>query len=461
MPHELTSLRVEEISSVDSGAGKGVNVMLIKRHMGGGMADDGNYISGVHKREFTAEERREAAGSGAALPDGSFPIHDKADLHNAMQALGRAKDPAKVKAHIRSRARALGLTGELSDAFKSRGMFAKVLGLIGIAKGAKDFDAAQADAETQEYADGMMAEFREAICSLQDAVCSTLNDPEVSDKDAALKSIFAQFVEHIGGVVPEGVEQAMTAAGLTAAGYELSPQGTLTKRDTPMTEDEKKAMAEEKDKREKAEKRFAAVLKMSDKHKAFMNHEDATMPSGGKEAFADMEPGERDEHMAKNPIEAEEGETEKRLKAIEKKFDAEIAKRDDEIRKLRDENAVSKSAVELVEFKKRAAGMGLPEGFGETLQKAYGGDKDAIGKMEQAIKALNEQGNTAALFKNFGTTNGANGSASGDVAAKVAEMQKANPNLSERAARVKLFEKSEHSDLRKRYDAEMRGERAA
>jgi hypothetical protein len=52
------------------------------------------------------------------LPDGSFPIETLEDLHNAMQAAGRAKDPAKVKAHIRTRAAALGLTDELSDAFK-------------------------------------------------------------------------------------------------------------------------------------------------------------------------------------------------------------------------------------------------------------------------------------------------------------------------------------------------------
>ena len=41
---------------------------------------------------------------------------------------------------------------------------------------------------------------------------------------------------------------------------------------------------------------------MSDKHKAFMNHSDAKMPKGGKDAFADMEPAERDAHMKSNPL---------------------------------------------------------------------------------------------------------------------------------------------------------------
>jgi hypothetical protein len=42
------------------------------------------------------------------MPDGSFPIADEEDLHNAIQAIGRAKDPEAAKAHIKKRARALG-----------------------------------------------------------------------------------------------------------------------------------------------------------------------------------------------------------------------------------------------------------------------------------------------------------------------------------------------------------------
>ena len=73
----------------------------------------------AQKAEFSDDERKKLAKSGAAMPDGSFPIRNAADLHNAMQAIGRAKDPAKAKAHIRARARALGLESQLSDAFKA------------------------------------------------------------------------------------------------------------------------------------------------------------------------------------------------------------------------------------------------------------------------------------------------------------------------------------------------------
>lgn len=59
-------------------------------------------------REVDTEERKKSADKGHALPDGSFPIETVEDLKNAIQAIGRAKDPAKAKAHIKKRARALG-----------------------------------------------------------------------------------------------------------------------------------------------------------------------------------------------------------------------------------------------------------------------------------------------------------------------------------------------------------------
>lgn len=59
-------------------------------------------------REVDSEERKRLAKEGNALPDGSFPIANVDDLKNAIQAIGRAKDPAAAKAHIKKRARALG-----------------------------------------------------------------------------------------------------------------------------------------------------------------------------------------------------------------------------------------------------------------------------------------------------------------------------------------------------------------
>lgn len=60
-------------------------------------------------REFSAKERKSAAESGAAMKGGGFPIKNKKDLKNAMQALGRAKNRSATIAHIKKRARALGV----------------------------------------------------------------------------------------------------------------------------------------------------------------------------------------------------------------------------------------------------------------------------------------------------------------------------------------------------------------
>lgn len=54
------------------------------------------------------EHREKLADKNKALPDGSFPIENEEDLKNAIQAIGRAKNPARAKAHIKRRARALG-----------------------------------------------------------------------------------------------------------------------------------------------------------------------------------------------------------------------------------------------------------------------------------------------------------------------------------------------------------------
>lgn len=59
-------------------------------------------------REFSTESRERLAKSGKALAGGGFPIPDVDALKRAIQSIGRAKDPAATKAHIRKRARALG-----------------------------------------------------------------------------------------------------------------------------------------------------------------------------------------------------------------------------------------------------------------------------------------------------------------------------------------------------------------
>ena len=69
------------------------------------------------KRLYGTEKRQEMAKEGIAMPDGGYPIKDRADLENAIQAFGRAKDKDATKAHIRKRAADLDLTDLLPEAW--------------------------------------------------------------------------------------------------------------------------------------------------------------------------------------------------------------------------------------------------------------------------------------------------------------------------------------------------------
>lgn len=57
--------------------------------------------------EFTSKQREKLADEKEAMPDGSYPIRNRADLKNAIQAFGRSKNPEKTKAWIKRRAREL------------------------------------------------------------------------------------------------------------------------------------------------------------------------------------------------------------------------------------------------------------------------------------------------------------------------------------------------------------------
>ncbi len=96
----MRSFKLNEVSAVTNPAQEGARVTIMKR-------------------DFSADERRAAASSGAAMPDGSFPIKNGGDLKNAIRLVGHAKDPAAAKRHIISRARSLGLTSSLPDDWTS------------------------------------------------------------------------------------------------------------------------------------------------------------------------------------------------------------------------------------------------------------------------------------------------------------------------------------------------------
>lgn len=72
----------------------------------------------MDKRDYSAEARRRMASEGQAMPDGSFPIANRADLQNAIQSVGRASSYAAAKAHIIRRAKALNAIDMLPEDWK-------------------------------------------------------------------------------------------------------------------------------------------------------------------------------------------------------------------------------------------------------------------------------------------------------------------------------------------------------
>ena len=70
----------------------------------------------VKDRNYSAAERKEMAGDGRALPDGSYPINDAHDLASAaILARSGHGDVAAAKKHIGKRAKELGVANPLDD----------------------------------------------------------------------------------------------------------------------------------------------------------------------------------------------------------------------------------------------------------------------------------------------------------------------------------------------------------
>lgn len=84
-----------------------------------GMRDvDGDGTDGLYwlaKKDYSEDKRKEMAANGEAMPGGGYPIKDRGDLKDAIQAFGRAKDKVATKKHIIARAKALGATDMLPE----------------------------------------------------------------------------------------------------------------------------------------------------------------------------------------------------------------------------------------------------------------------------------------------------------------------------------------------------------
>ena len=72
--------------------------------------------------KYNADDRRRMASNGQAMPDGSYPIADEEDLHNAIHAVGRGgSSHDAIRRHIIKRAKALGLSSAIPDNWDASG----------------------------------------------------------------------------------------------------------------------------------------------------------------------------------------------------------------------------------------------------------------------------------------------------------------------------------------------------
>lgn len=507
----MEKFKLSAIAAVDKPCQEGARAVIMKRAEGGeaynglylakrdGESDLPLLVETYLKRDFSDDRRKELASSGAALPDGSFPIENRGDLRNAVRALGRAKNRARAKAHIVSRARALGATSSLPDTWKSSNFrllkhltndevmqgFDKAVSALKAEQQAADFNGEQANAECREYANGLLEELGEAVCSLRTVYDEILDDDAIKNKDEALQESFEQFMAHIKGIIPEGIENGLAGAALHEAGFKVNERGALTKRETDMGFDIRKSLglpatatdAEVEKafgdkiaafgKADTTNKTLANILKMSAVHTNYMGHKNATMPEGGKEAFANMTAEERDAHIKANPLRESKAEKAARLKAekaarknagmddedeededdpdCEKRFttvDGTIIKRDDvganlfavmksqdaQLRKFAEERA---TAV----FTKRAetamSYIGKGDEIGGLLQsiaKLDGGDKvaEAVAKKFEQLNEMIKKGGST-LFNEIGKSNSGGGSfskAKDQIEAQAAQLVK-------------------------------------
>lgn len=114
-----TWVRVANTALARCGGGPGCEAKAIRQaNAVAGRIKEAAVDYWLDEATFTPKQREKLAAKGFALSDGSYPIENKEQLSDAIQAFGRAKNKAQVKAHIIKRAKALEATSMLPETWK-------------------------------------------------------------------------------------------------------------------------------------------------------------------------------------------------------------------------------------------------------------------------------------------------------------------------------------------------------
>jgi len=186
---------LDDAAALQSVAGPALEKLgAIEASLSGKPAEDAGKTAtdDVEKRTFTAEERKDAAASGAAMKDGSYPIENTSDLENAIRAFGRAKNKPAAKRHIIRRAKALGATDKLPADW--RGSTKKAEDAGDLKKGVNLYD---------------LSEMLMLLSSLQRTEQSFENDDiwgSKIDVPAELKTRFGSLLVEFADIVADALE---------------------------------------------------------------------------------------------------------------------------------------------------------------------------------------------------------------------------------------------------------------
>jgi hypothetical protein len=228
-----------EVSLVDRPANASCKVEVVKLAKNGD-AEFTDIVSKMDeaectKKDYSHEERMRLAREGKALPDGSYPIDDAEDLHNAaILARSGHGDVAAAKRLIARRAKELGVPNPLKDDSKSDSKKGKVPevdeevtdALDEAERSVEDAQEAQErDNEGHEEGREEKAEAPYVLKRLHDHLCWAYDEPDVAEeypsapslKDALELSYWAKAISTALAADGGTGSQAHAVAGLSGA----------------------------------------------------------------------------------------------------------------------------------------------------------------------------------------------------------------------------------------------------
>jgi hypothetical protein len=402
----MHSFRMSEISAVDRPAQAHAKAAIMKRHVQKDMYQVSNFASllcSIGSLMQSSEYEAQREGDGSMIP-------------------------GKLKGWLRSGA----------EIFQS--MAAEEISEMLAAVSKKDEPQLQ-----QKAADGVIATIKRATTFLSESVASILTS-KTADKGALLEKTFDQFSDHLGSEV----SKALAAGSASTSEMELDMNPIKKALGLPDSATDAEVQAAIAKALAAAKEATDAVAKLTSDlaiAKASMSddetkYHDALKTDGEKEAFRKMSKGERTtamakrdelpEHIRKQLAEADE--LRKRVAALE-----------------------DKDATDAIS--KRLADIGIAADQVETVKKAYTGDKGAVDKLIDLVKAAYAQVKAAGLFKEIGDgrdNGGKSNSAYDELVVKADELRKTETSLTKEQAFAKVYADPASADLARRERTENR-----